>query len=106
MPPQFAVYRNQHRRNRRAFPFVVDVQTDLLKELDTCVVIPLTSAPALIEFPLMHLMPTITFEGRPYVLVTPQLAGLERARLGAHVGSVAEHWHAITFAVEFLLRGF
>jgi toxin CcdB len=104
--PQFAVYRNQHRRNRRAFPFVVDVQTDLLKELDTCVVIPLTSAPALIEFPLMQVMPTITFEGKPYVLVTPQLAGIARARLGPHVGSVAEHSRAITFAVEFLLRGF
>ena len=104
--PQFAVYRNRDRRTRRAYPLLVDVQTDLLQELDTRVVVPLTSAPSLVEFPLMNLMPTITFEGKPYVLVTPQLAGIAHARLGAHAGSVAAQGHAITSALEFMLRGF
>jgi toxin CcdB len=104
--PQFAVYRNRDRRTRKAYPWLVDVQTDLLKELDTRVVVPLTSAPSLMEFPLMNLMPTIIFEGNPYVLVTPQLAAIACARLGAHAGSVATQGHVITSALEFMLRGF
>jgi toxin CcdB len=48
----------------------------------------------------------LTFEGETYMLMTPQLAGIARAELGAHAGSVAEQWRAILAAVDFLMRGF
>jgi toxin CcdB len=39
---QFAVYRNKSPRSKSTYPFLVDVQSDLLDELQTRVVIPLT----------------------------------------------------------------
>ncbi len=104
--PQFAVYRNENSRTKSAFPFLVDVQPDLFEDLQTRVVIPLTKAAALTEFPLTYLTPMLTFEGETYMLMTPQLAGIARADLGAHAGSVAEQWRAILAAVDFLMRGF
>jgi toxin CcdB len=104
--PQFAVYRNENSRTKLAFPFLVDVQPDLFTDLQTRVVIPLTKAVALTKFPLTYLTPTLTFEGEPYLLMTPQLAGIARADLGAHAGSVAEQWRAILAAVDFLMSGF
>jgi len=104
--PQFAVYRNENARTKSAFPFLVDVQPDLFEDLQTRVVIPLTKAIALTKFPLTYLTPTLTFAGETYMLMTPQLAGIARVELGAHVGSVAEQWPAILAALDFLMRGF
>ena len=76
---QFTVYRNKNPRSRTTFPFLVNVQSDLLDELQTRVVIPLTRAAALTRKPVGHLMPTVQFEGEAYVLMTPQLAGVARS---------------------------
>jgi toxin CcdB len=60
--PQFAVYRNESPRTKAAFPLLVDVQSDLLEDLHTRVVIPLTKLPALAKKPMANLMPVLTFE--------------------------------------------
>jgi len=102
---QFAVYRNRNPRTCRVFPLLVDVQADLLEDLRTRVVVPLLRAPAPGAFPMTHLTPSVTFEGLGYILVTPQLAGIARAHLGTHAGSVANDWKVIWNALEFLVRG-
>ena len=104
--PQFAIYRNANLRSGRVFPFLVDVQTELLSGLQTRVVVPLARAAAPDRFPLIYATPTVTFEGQSYVLMTPQLAGIARAELGPHVGSIADQQRTITVAVDFLTRGF
>ncbi len=104
--PQFAVYRNENLGSCEEFPFLVDVQADLLEELGTRVVVPLAKSEALIDFPTQYLTPLITFQGRPYALLTPQLAGISRDELGPQAGSLADQERAISTAIDFLLRGF
>jgi toxin CcdB len=104
--PQFAVYRNENLGSCEDFPFLVDVQADLLEELGTRVVVPLAKSEALIDFPTQYLTPLITFQGRPYALLTPQLAGISRDELGPQAGSLADQGRAISTAIDFLLRGF
>jgi toxin CcdB len=104
--PQFAVYRNENLGSCEDFPFLVDVQADLLEELGTRVVVPLAKSEALIDFPTQYLTPLITFQGRPYALLTPQLAGISRDELGPQAGSLADQERAISTAIDFLLRGF
>ncbi|HEY8053733.1 MAG: CcdB family protein [Steroidobacterales bacterium] len=103
---QFAVYRNKNPRTRATFPLLVDVQTELLEELQTRVVIPLTKAAGLARKPLRHLTPAVSFEDTAYVLMTPQLAGIARSELGEPVGSVARQRRDIIAALDFLLTGF
>lgn len=104
--PQFAVYRNENLGSCEEFPFLVDVQADLLEELGTRVVVPLARSEALIDFPTQYLTPLITFQGRTYALLTPQLAGISRDELGPQAGSLADQERAISTAIDFLLRGF
>jgi toxin CcdB len=104
--PQFSVYRNKNPRTKAAFPFLVDVQSDLLEPLNTRVVIPMTKAPALTRKPVSHLTPEVSFNGDRYVLMTPQLAGIGRAELGPHAGTLAEERQTILAAIDFLLTGF
>jgi toxin CcdB len=104
--PQFAVYRNKSQRTRSTFPFLVDVQSDLLDQLQTRVVVPLTKTPALAKTPLNNLTPALKFAGETYVLMTPQQAGVARTDLGAPAGSLAEQRQAILAALDFLIEGF
>jgi toxin CcdB len=103
---QFAVYRNKSPRSKATYPFLVDVQSDLLDELQTRVVIPLTKASTLAKRPLNNLTPSLKFDGGTYLLMTPQLAGVARKDLGALTGSLAEQRQVIVAAVDFLLVGF
>ncbi len=103
---QFAVYRNKSPRSKSLYPFLVDVQSDLLDELQTRVVIPLTRASALVKKPLSNLTPALTLDGDTYVLMTPQLAGVARRDLGESTGSLAEQRQVIVAAIDFLLTGF
>ncbi len=104
--PQFAVYRNKNLRGSNFFPLLVDVQSELLEDLHTRVVIPLARSHGFTDFPLRFVMPTIGLDGQRYVLMTPQLAGVPCADLGPHTRSVADQSHAIFTALDILLRGF
>jgi toxin CcdB len=103
---QFSVYRNKNPRTKALFPFFVDVQTDLLRDLQTRVVIPLSKAAALKRKPVSYLTPTLDFDGSTYVLLTPELAGISRSDLGAEAGSLAARRDVILAALDFLVTGF
>jgi len=103
---QFSVYRNKNPRTKGTFPLLVDVQSDLLEPLITRVVIPLTKLPALTRKPVGHLTPEVTFGAEKFVLMTPQIAGINRADLGPLAGTLTEERQAIMSALDFLLTGF
>jgi len=77
-----------------------------LEPLNTRVVIPITKAAALTRKPVSHLTPEVSFNGDRYVLMTPQMAGIGRAELGPHAGTLAEERQTILAAIDFLLTGF
>ncbi len=104
--PQFAVHRNVNPETEVEFPFLVDVQADLLAQLQSRVVIPLARAVELTSFPMLYLTPAVNFDGEAYLLMTPQLAGIELAALGPQAGSLADQQRAIFTAIDFLVRGF
>lgn len=103
---QFDVHKNKNPRTRSAFPFLVDVQSDLLEPLGTRVVVPLTKAAGLAKTPVSHLTPPVLFDGETYVLITPQLAGIARVELGARVGTLAHEREKVLGAIDFFVTGF
>jgi toxin CcdB len=104
--PQFAVYRNKYLQGSACYPLLVDVQSELLEDFETRVVIPLARSSGFTGFPLELLMPTIELEGERYVLTTPRLAGVSRSDLGPHTSSAAAHRQAIFTALDLMFRGF
>jgi toxin CcdB len=104
--PQFTVYRNKSARSKTLFPLLVDVQSDLLEDLQTRVVIPLSKTASLTKNALSHLMPVLKFEGEAYVLMTPELAAMAQSDLGAATGNLAGQRDVILAALDFLLTGF
>lgn len=103
---QFTVYRNKSPRSKATFPLLLDVQSDLLDDLQTRVVIPLTKAATLARKPVTQLTPALPFDSEPYVLMTPLLAGIAMKELGQAVGSLAQRRDVILAAMDFLVSGY
>ena len=102
---QFTVYRNPNPASRRRVPLLLDVQADLLEDLATRVVVPLMPASPRKPTAVKRLMPVVTVDGQRYVLVTPQIAGINRKALGAAVGDLAANRAEIVAALDLLLTG-
>lgn len=101
---QFAVYRNKNPRSKATYPYLLDIQTDLLAELKTTVVIPLcpiNTAPAIIA----KLCPVLEIDSKKFVAFTQQLAGIERKQLGKEMQNLAHYRADILAALDFMISG-
>ncbi len=102
---QFTAYRNRNPATRTRIPLLLDVQSDLLGELETRVVIPLCAASGFKGQTLSVLTPRLTVDGKDYILMTPQLAGSARRELGAEVADLSAQRPLILAALDLLITG-
>jgi toxin CcdB len=84
---------------------VVDVQSDLLDDFGTRVVVPLIELAHAPKAP-RRLNPVFPVDGRPMILATHLLAALPRAELGPPLGSLGSERDAIRAALDMLFLGF
>lgn len=103
---QFAVHRNGNPDTRAKVPYLLDVQSNLVSELETRVVVPLYPAKSMKGRTVRNLMPLIEIEGKPLVMVTPEMAGVPRRNLGPVVADATHLRGEILSAIDFLLLGF
>ena len=101
---QFMVYRNNS--NSRAYPYLLDVQSDIIGELNTRLVIPLFLLDEVSGRPARRLNPVVNVNGEDFLVMTHEMASVRQSQLGEEVVSVQEHRQAIKNALDFLLDGF
>ena len=102
---QLDVFKNDNPASRERFPYLLDVQADLLQDLETRIVVPLAPEAAFAGKALKGLMPLVRVKGKPYVAVTPQLAAIARRALGAKVVNLSEFRTDLTGALDLLFTG-
>jgi toxin CcdB len=103
--PQFALYQNRNPASRKRFPLLLDIQSDLLEVLATRVVVPLAPASAALARSMRTLTPILKFEGKEFLMLTPQVAGIPARELGPVAGDLASDRDKIIAAIDFLLSG-
>ena len=103
---QFDVYPNPKSRTRDAYPFLVDVQSPVISELATRIVIPLAAGSVLKGGALSGLTPEITYRGEALLLMTPQLSAVPKKVLNNPVGSLELFRSEIIAALDFAITGF
>lgn len=102
---QFFAYRNANSNTRKQYPYLLDIQNDLLSELRTTVVIPLVPAHIASPMRLTRLNPSFTLEGEAWIAMTQDMAGIDRHQLGAEAHNLSMYRLEIIAAVDFLLSG-
>ena len=102
---QYDVYPNPSARMRDHYPYVVDVQSDLLKALATRMVVPLAlTAMTHAQLP-RQLCPLLTVKGQSLMLVPFEAAPLDKRLLKAKILSVRERAHDVIAAMDAVLSG-
>jgi toxin CcdB len=101
---QFDLYPKPNPASRDDVPYLLDVQTDLLRHLATRIVIPLAPA-STAGPPLQRLNPALSVNGAPMILRTSELAAILAKDLGSPVASLRERRDEIVAALDFLLTG-
>jgi toxin CcdB len=103
---QFTVYQNKNPQTKKLIPYLLDVQSELLRDLHTCVVVPLTAADKNKDKTISRLTPILKVNGTEYLMLTPQLAGIMRKELGKPVETLSDARNEIISAIDFLVTGF
>jgi len=102
---QFTIYQNKNSQSKKEYPLLLDIQTNLLDSLQTTVVAPLKKLETNKDKVLTQLTPTFVIEGVDYLMLTPQLAGIQRKELGKAITNVEYARTDILNALDFLLTG-
>lgn len=102
---QYSVHKNTNLAAAGTVPYLLNVQSDLIENLATRVVVPLYPANAMQGKALRTLTPTFDVDGEPHVMMTPQLAGVPKKLLGAKVADLSAKRDEIIAALDLLMTG-
>ena len=102
---QFYAYKNPNPATRAQYPYLLDIQSDLLSELRTTVIIPLTPSKLAAPMSLTGLNPNIVIDGKSFTVMTQEIAGVDRNQLGAQAYNLSSYRSEIISALDFVLSG-
>jgi toxin CcdB len=102
---RFDVHENPNPATATAAPFLLDVQSDLLEDLATRVVVPLFHSETMGKA-ASFLNPAFIINSIPVVMSTAEQAAIPVSALGAKVDTLSAHREEIIGALNFLLTGF
>ncbi len=103
---QFNVYRNLNATTKSVTPYLLDVQSNLLSDLVTRVVVPLRLVSHYSGSPVKTLMPCLQVEGHEVLVITQQLAAISTKEIGASVADLSDRRFEIIAALDLLISGF
>jgi toxin CcdB len=102
---QFIAYRNKNPDTNKTYPFVVDIQSNVLDDLQSTVVIPISPLSVVGETPISKLCPIVAIQNEKYVAVTSQLAGIDRKIVGPQVADLSEYRADFIAAINVVISG-
>ena len=99
---QFDVYINTNTATSQRFPYLLNIQHDLLSTLKTRVVVPLCSD----KNPITHLNPQFLIENTKVFMSTADMAGVPLSACGEVIINLEEKRSEIINTLDFLVSGF
>ena len=100
---QYDICRNSNAASRKQVPFLVVLQSDLMRDFNTVVVAPLMAETAATK--IGRLNPTIKIQGKTFRVSMAELAGVLRKQLGEVVANVEGQHVEFVAAIDLLFTG-
>lgn len=102
---QFDVYLNPSKHTRTTYPFILDIQNELIADIATRIVVPLGRAEYFSREEMKGLTPKIEFEGSDLLIMTPQIASLPTKVLKEPIGTLLHMRDEIISALDLAITG-
>lgn len=88
-----------------AYPYLLDVQAEMLERLRTRVVVPLMTVKRYGARPITRLNPIVKVKGTEHVIVFQEVAAIPTSALGKSVASLAGRRADLVAAIDLLFTG-
>lgn len=102
---QYCVYKNNS-ITKKNYPFLLDVQSELLSYLDTRLVIPLSLMGNFNNQLIRNVNILIRIQNKDYILLTQQMAAIPVGMIGEEMMFCEEHRQEILRCIDFLVTGY
>ena len=102
---QFDVYDNTSKATRKAYPYILELQNDVISEIATRIVVPLADNRYMSNEEFKRLTPKISYENKELLILMPQIASMSTKSLKNPVGSLSHLRDEIIAALEFAITG-
>ena len=102
---QFVAYRNRNPDKAGVYPYLLNIQSDLIDEAGTRIVVPLFHLRAGNMPGPMKLTPVLEVAGVPHVMMTPLLASVDIGVLGKEIEDLVHERSIIMSALDILISG-
>lgn len=103
--PQFHLYKNSNKATQKTFPYLLDIQSNILSDIRTTVVVPLMPNRLAGSHTISKLNPVIRIKNEKFTVMTQNLAGIDRNILGEPIGDLTHYRSDIFAAIDFVLSG-
>ena len=102
---QYHIYENLNQNSKHTYPYLIDVQTTLLSDIETRIVIPVALKSKFGKGIIKNLNPIIIINKKEYVVITQQISGIPSNQLGSSICNCLSTRQAILSAIDFLITG-
>jgi toxin CcdB len=102
---QFDVYTNPSKHTKKAYPYILDIQHELISDIATRMVVPLGDAKQLKNEELEGLTPKVEFEDKNLLILIPQISSIPSNILKEPVGTLAHIRDEIIAAIDLAITG-
>lgn len=102
---QFVAYQNPNPNSCEQFPYLLDIQSTLLDDLRTTIVVPLSPSESVANITISKLNPVLDINGNRFTAMVQDMAGIDRKQLGREFCNLALYRSEIIAAVDFVLSG-
>jgi toxin CcdB len=103
---QFDIYRNKDASTRTRYPYLIDVQVDVLSELATRLVVPLRSGSGTEPWVIARLHPVLTVGDLSLIAIFSEMAAVPVTILGDRMGDARAWRTELIAAADLLVNGF
>ena len=102
---QYHAHRNKDAASQKTNPLVLEVQSLLLQDLATRVVLPMRTLTSYVAKPISRLNPVLQIEGVDYIVLAQQISVMPAQSIGASVADFSSQQHIIVAAIDCVLSG-
>lgn len=102
---QFDVYENPSKATRKAYPYILELQNNVISEITTRIVVPLADYKVMKNEEFKRLTPKVSYDGKDLLILIPQIASVSTNALKKPVGSLSHLRDEIIAALDFAITG-
>ena len=102
---QFDVFHNPSSTTRSVYPYIVDIQSPVISDIETRIVVPLGKLQHFKNEGMKGLTPEVEYDGEKLLLLIPQIASIPSKTLKNPIGSLSHFRDEIIAALDFAVTG-